>query len=138
MAAESLSLPEQNADPTTDTAARQKVLGIVRRFSEDTAGTELDHLIHDRIRLGIVSALAVNPTLTFTELKRLLATSDGNLSVHARKLEDAGFVNCCKSFDGRKPRTDYALTETGRNALERYLAHMESLIKAVRDSEAIS
>lgn len=138
MAAKSLSLPEQDDVAPIGFAARQKVLGIVRRFSEDTAPTELDHLIHDRIRLGLVSALAVNPTLTFTELKQLLATTDGNLSVHARKLEDAGFVDCRKSFDGRKPRTDYALTETGRKALERYLAHMESLIKAVRDSETVS
>lgn len=138
MAAEPLSLPEQDAYPTTDTETRQKVLGIVRRFSEDTAPTELDHLIHDRIRLGIVSALAVNPTLTFTELKNLLATSDGNLSVHARKLEDAGLVNCRKSFEGRKPRTDFALTEAGRNTLERYLAHMELLIRAVRDAEGAS
>lgn len=92
----------------------------------------LDKIIHERIRLGIVSALAVNERLTFNELKHLLHTSDGNVSVHARKLEDAGYLACTKSFEGRVPRTDYKLTAAGRKALERYLSHMEALILATR------
>jgi DNA-binding HxlR family transcriptional regulator len=94
---------------------------------------ELDRLIHERLRLGIVSALAVNERLTFNDLKRLLRTTDGNLSVHARKLEDAQYVSCEKSFQGRMPRTEYTLTAAGRRALEKYLTHMESIIQAVRD-----
>ncbi len=93
---------------------------------------ELDRLIHERTRLGIVSALAVNESLTFTELKNLLDASDGNISVHARKLEDAGYVSCTKSFDGRVPRSEYKLTAAGRNELNKYLKHMEALIKAMR------
>jgi DNA-binding MarR family transcriptional regulator len=93
----------------------------------------LDRLIHERLRLGIVSALAVNECLSFTDLKRLLDTTDGNLSVHARKLEDAQYIACDKSFDGRVPRTEYRLTAAGRRALDKYLVHMEALIKAVRD-----
>jgi DNA-binding MarR family transcriptional regulator len=93
---------------------------------------ELDRLIHERIRLGIVSALAVNDSLAFNDLKRLLKTTDGNLSVHARKLEDAGYIACSKSFDGRVPRTEFRLSATGREALERYLDHMEALINATR------
>lgn len=92
----------------------------------------LDRIIHERMRLGIVSALAVNETLTFSELKRLMKTTDGNLSVHARKLEEAHYVQCTKSFDGRVPRTQYRLTDTGRRALERYLDHMEALIRTMR------
>jgi DNA-binding HxlR family transcriptional regulator len=94
---------------------------------------ELDRLIHERLRLGIISALAVNERLTFNDLKRLLQTTDGNLSVHARKLEDAQYIACDKTFEGRMPRTEYRLTAAGRRALEKYLAHMESIIKAVRD-----
>ncbi len=90
-----------------------------------------DRLIHERVRLAIVSALAVHETLTFNELKALLETSDGNVSVHARKLEDAGYISCTKGFDGRIPRTEYTLTTEGRQALERYLGHMEALIKRV-------
>ena len=93
---------------------------------------ELDRLIHERMRLAIVSALAVNESLTFNELKRLLETTDGNLSVHARKLEEAGYVQCTKSFEGRVPRTEYRLSAAGRRALERYLEHMEALIRATR------
>jgi DNA-binding HxlR family transcriptional regulator len=96
------------------------------------AAPELDRAIHERVRLGIVSALAVTDALTFNELKALLGTTDGNLSVHARKLEEAGYVTCRKGFEGRVPRTEYALTTTGRRALERYLAHMEALIETVR------
>mgnify|MGYP003579954646 CR=1 FL=1 len=94
---------------------------------------ELDRIIHERIRLGIVSALAVNDTLTFNELKTLLDTTDGNLSVHARRLEEAGYVSCHKSFEGRVPRTEYRLTTSGRRALQRYLDHMEALIRRVRE-----
>lgn len=93
---------------------------------------ELDRTIHERMRLAIVSALAVNQELSFNELKQLLKTTDGNLSVHARKLEDAGYVRCEKRFDGRTPRSSYTLTPPGRTALERYLAHMEALILATR------
>jgi DNA-binding MarR family transcriptional regulator len=94
---------------------------------------ELDRLIHERIRLGIVSALAANDSLTFNDLKKLLRTTDGNLSVHARKLEDAGYVSCTKGFEGRVPRTEYRLTAPGRRALERYLDHMEALIHSMRE-----
>jgi len=93
----------------------------------------LDRLIHERMRLGIVSALAVNNTLTFNDLKKLLKTTDGNLSVHARKLEEARYIACTKYFDGRLPKTEYRLTPEGRRALERYLDHMEALIRATRD-----
>ena len=93
----------------------------------------LDRLIHERLRLGILSALSVNKSLTFNELKRLLDSTDGNLSVHARKLEEAAYIACTKSFEGRMPRTDYRLTAAGRRALERYLDHMEALIQAMRD-----
>jgi DNA-binding HxlR family transcriptional regulator len=94
---------------------------------------DLDRLIHERIRLGIVSALAVNRSLTFNELKALLKTTDGNLSVHARKLEEADYIVCTKSFAGRLPKTEYRLTAAGRKALERYLNHMEALIRATRE-----
>jgi DNA-binding HxlR family transcriptional regulator len=93
----------------------------------------LDRLIHERMRLGIVSALAVNASLTFNELKKLLETTDGNLSVHARKLEEAGYIACTKYFEGRLPKTEYRLTPQGRQALGRYLDHMEALIRATRD-----
>lgn len=115
-----------------------------RRGAADTASgdgaagakpgaAELDRIIHERIRLGIVSALAVNDALSFNELKALMKTTDGNLSVHARKLEEAQYVVCRKSFDGRVPRTEYRLTVAGRRALERYLEHMEALIRATRN-----
>ena len=92
----------------------------------------LDRLIHERMRLGIVSALAANRSLTFNELKELLKTTDGNLSVHARKLEEANYIACTKSFQGRMPKTEYRLTDSGRRALEKYLNHMEALIQAMR------
>ncbi|HEX9944196.1 MAG TPA: transcriptional regulator [Thermoanaerobaculia bacterium] len=94
---------------------------------------DLDRLIHERMRLGIVSALAVNDHLSFNDLKRLLKTTDGNLSVHARKLEEAGYIACAKYFEGRVPKTDYRLTSPGRRALERYLDHMEAIIQATRE-----
>jgi DNA-binding MarR family transcriptional regulator len=99
----------------------------------EPAVPELDRLIHERIRLGIVSALAVNESLAFNDLKQLLKTTDGNLSVHARKLEDADYITCTKSFAGRLPRTEFRLTTSGRRALERYLDHMEALIRAMRE-----
>ena len=94
---------------------------------------ELDRLIHERIRLGIVSALAINESLAFNDLKRILKTTDGNLSVHARKLEEAHYISCVKYFEGRVPRTEYRLTAAGRQALERYLTQMEELIRVTRE-----
>ena len=108
-------------------------LGRVQGGAPDSAH-EIDRLIHERLRLGIISALAANESLTFNELKHTVKTTDGNLSVHARKLEDAGYINCTKSFEGRTPRTEYSLTAAGRRALERYLDHMEALIGRMRRS----
>jgi len=102
---------------------------------EKAAGTvsnDLDKVIHERMRLGITSALAANSKLSFNDLKRLLETTDGNISVHARKLEEAGYITCTKSFSGRMPLTEYSITRAGRKALERYLDHMEALIKAMK------
>ena len=95
--------------------------------------TAFDRVIHERLRLAIVSALAVNETMSFNELRRILRTTDGNLSVHARKLEEAGYIACTKSFEGRIPRTEFKITDTGRKTLEKYLAHMEALIRRVRE-----
>lgn len=100
------------------------------------AALDLDRLIHERIRLGIVSALAVNDHLSFNDLKKLLKTTDGNLSVHARKLEEAGYLTCEKYFEGRVPKTEFRLTLPGRRALERYLDHMEAIIQATRVGES--
>lgn len=100
---------------------------------QDVTAVNLDRLIHERTRLAIISALAVNTSLTFNELKDLLGVSDGNLSVHARKLEDAGYVSCAKSFAGRMPKTEFRLTALGRRALEKYLNHMEALIQSTRE-----
>ena len=105
----------------------------VERGKAEAQPADLDRLIHERQRLGIVSALAVNESLSFNELKALMQTTDGNLSVHARKLEDAGYISCRKTFEGRVPRTDYSLTVAGRRALERYLDHMEAIIKVTRN-----
>ena len=107
----------------------RKVSGLSLSSSADT----FDKLIHERLRLASVSALAVHESLSFNELKELVGTTDGNLSVHARKLEEAGYVVCTKGYDGRVPKTEFALSPAGRRSLERYLAHMESLIKAVRE-----
>ena len=98
----------------------------------DVKPHEFDRVIHERLRLGIVSALAANESLTFSELKKTFEATDGNLSVHARKLEDAGYIACEKSFEGRVPKTTYRLTASGRRALQKYLAHMEALIRAMR------
>lgn len=111
-------------------SARQKLRGV-HGGAPETAH-EIDRMIHERLRLGIISALAANESLTFNELKHLVKTTDGNLSVHARKLEDAGYVSCTKSFEGRTPKTEYRLTSAGRRALERYLDHMEALIGRMR------
>jgi len=108
-------------------------LEAIRNPAREAPPADLDRLIHERIRLGIVSALAVNRSLTFNELKALLKTTDGNLSVHARKLEEADYIVCTKSFDGRLPKTEYRLTAAGRRQLERYLNHMEALIRATRE-----
>lgn len=116
-----------------ESAAEPRSEGKLRGLPRRGAALELDRLIHERCRLGIVSALAVNESLTFKELKRLTNTTDGNLSVHARKLEEAAYVTCMKSFNGRMPRTEYRLTPDGRRALDRYLAHMESLIETIRE-----
>jgi len=99
----------------------------------DRALPDFDRIIHERMRLGIVSALAVNESLTFNELKKLLRTTDGNLSVHARRLEEAEYIACTKSFQGRMPKTEYKLTATGRKMFEKYLSHMEALIHAMRE-----
>ena len=112
---------------------REAQLPSVATPSKDPVPADLDRLIHERVRLGIVSALAVNRSLTFNELKAMLKTTDGNLSVHARKLEEADYIVCTKSFDGRLPKTEYRLTASGRKALERYLNHMEALIRATRE-----
>jgi DNA-binding HxlR family transcriptional regulator len=101
---------------------------------QKSAAPNLDRLIHERLRLGIISALAANESMTFSELKSLLNTTDGNLSVHARKLEEAGYISCSKYFEGRLPKTEYKLTAAGRSALENYLSHMESLIKQMRNT----
>ena len=116
-------------------AAAKKKPGAYSERPAAVAGVgtrALDRIIHERLRLGIVSALSVNETLTFRELKKILDTTDGNLSVHARKLEEAGYIGCEKKFEGRLPRTEYTLTDTGRTALESYLTHMEALIHATR------
>src|SRR6266542_3239022 len=117
--------------------AKQSVLrkdrqNQMRAVPGDVKAPQLDRLIHERLRLGIVSALAVNESLTFSALKKVLDTTDGNLSVHARKLEEAEYISCTKTFENRLPKTEYKLTASGRRALERYLDHMEALIQATR------
>jgi len=110
----------------------QKPQLIKAEKAAEAVSNDLDKVIHERMRLGIISALAANKKLSFTELKNLLNTTDGNISVHARKLEDAGYLVCEKSFKGRKPLTEYKITKAGRAALEKYLNHMESLISAMK------
>lgn len=106
--------------------------GAVRLAHQNPTSTRLDRLVHERVRLAVLSSLAVTEELSFTDLKKLLQTTDGNLSVHCRRLEEAGYIDCKKQFEGRVPRTTYALTERGRTALNRYLDHMEALIEATR------
>lgn len=119
------SLPQKPLAETPETQAA--------RISEKSAAPNLDRLIHERLRLGIISALAANESLSFSDLKHLMNTTDGNLSVHARKLEEAGYISCTKFFEGRLPKTEYKLTAAGRSALEKYLSHMEALIKQMRN-----
>ena len=116
-----------------DDPAEPRELTPVQGSAAETVPAALDRLIHERMRLGIVSALAVNESLSFSDLKKLMQTTDGNLSVHARKLEEAEYITCRKSFEGRMPKTEYSSTAAGRRALERYLDHMEALIRATRD-----
>lgn len=125
--------PEEHGDPHGADVERQDSARWAETTAPERVPLELDRLIHERMRLGIVSALAVNDLLSFNDLKKLLATSDGNLSVHARKLEEAGYLVSKKSFAGRVPRTEYQLTAFGRRALERYLQHMEAIIQATRE-----
>ncbi len=125
MAKRTQAAARQPADAQATATPLEAVTG------DDSMPMSLDRLIHERVRLAIVSALAVHEMLTFNELKAALEITDGNLSVHARKLEDANYVACDKGYDGRIPRTEYRLTATGRVALERYLSHMEALIRRV-------
>jgi DNA-binding HxlR family transcriptional regulator len=113
------------------TAGSEDVMEPSRTVQQ--SALDLDRVIHERMRLGIVSALAVNDHLSFNDLKKLLKTTDGNLSVHARKLEEAGYITCEKYFEGRVPKTEYRLTPPGRSAFERYLDHMEAIIHATRE-----
>jgi len=117
------SLRKQDPDSDPRAVSKQK-----------SAAPNLDRLIHERLRLGIISALAANESLTFSALKNLMNTTDGNLSVHARKLEEAGYISCAKYFEGRLPKTEYKLTAAGRSALENYVSHMETLIKQMRNA----
>lgn len=126
-------MARHGAAPRRDTP--QPVATTGGRREAEQSPLELDRLIHERMRLGIISALAVNESLSFNDLKAALDTTDGNLSVHARKLEDASYITCTKTFDGRVPRTEYRLTESGRGALDEYIRHMEALIRSVRDPE---
>ncbi len=117
---------------STPVPSRKRRLATVAGYLADSSAREFDRLVYERVRLGILSALAVNSSMSFSQLKDLLETSDGNLSVHARKLEDAGYLNCKKSFVGRTPKTEYRITAKGRRSLERYLEHMEAIIHATR------
>jgi DNA-binding MarR family transcriptional regulator len=136
MAAKSGAFRAPRDDKPKREAARETARETARENyvkPPDVAASDLDRLIHERTRLAIISALAVNASLTFKELKELLRISDGNLSVHARKLEDAGYIACSKSFAGRLPKTEYRLSPSGRRAIEKYLDHMEALIRATRE-----
>lgn len=121
------------AAKTQPAASQAASLKAISGFVSDERDKDFHRLLNDRVRLGILSSLAVTQTLAFSELKKLLDTTDGNLSVHARKLEDAGYLSCDKSFEGRIPKTSYAITTQGKQALKRYLKHMEALIRATSD-----
>jgi DNA-binding MarR family transcriptional regulator len=123
-----------NSSRNRKATAAGKTARPVLKAARDEPATGLDKLIHERTRLALVSALAANSSMTFNELKTVLQITDGNLSVHARKLEDAGYLECSKGFDGRLPRTEYKLSQSGRAALQRYVTHMEALISAVKRS----
>ena len=116
-----------------DNAESREKMSPLRKIAGSSSGGGLDRLIHERMRLGILSALAVNDSLSFRELRDMLGATDGNLSVHARRLEDAEYVLCCKSFEGRVPRTEFSITAVGKRALRRYLDHMEALIRMTRE-----
>jgi DNA-binding transcriptional ArsR family regulator len=121
----------------TPTQKKREAAAVLKGIGVDRAkhpAPNLDRMIHERMRLGIVSALAANESLTFNDLKSLMDTTDGNLSVHARKLEDGGYIACLKSFEGRLPKTEYKITAAGRRALENYVSHMETIIKQMRQS----
>jgi DNA-binding HxlR family transcriptional regulator len=120
------------AKDSVQTAAQTERLRTVRTYVVDKGLKDFDRLIYERVRLGIMSALSVNSSMTFNELKELLKTTDGNLSAHSRKLEEAGYIACRKTFAARVPKTEYSLTAKGKRVFERYLAHMESLIEAAR------
>lgn len=122
----------RSAEPTTKPSAT-RLVRTEESGAVENALPNLDRIIHERMRLGILSALAVNDSLSFNDLKKLLQTTDGNLSVHARRLEEVEYIRCSKSFEGRVPRTEYCLTAAGRTAFERYLDHMEALIHAMRE-----
>ena len=123
--------PKRHADRERAAPSARRLLTVAGYFSDPESG-DTDRLIYERIRLGIISALSVNRSMSFSELKELLKTTDGNLSKHARKLEDAGYISCSKKFSGRMPKTLYSLTARGRNIFERHLNNMETLIKATR------
>jgi DNA-binding MarR family transcriptional regulator len=123
--------PKDRGPKTKEARAVGRVV-LAATSPQSAAPERLDRLIHERIRLGMISALAVNEELTFNELKSLLRTTDGNLSVHSRKLEQAGYVSCEKAFEGRIPKTSFRITGAGRRALDRYLGHMEALIHSAR------
>ena len=127
MAKKNLAIARENQAEETTKPSALKIEKAAEAVSK-----ELDKVIHERMRLGIISALAANESLSFTELKNLLNTTDGNISVHARKLEDAGYLECLKSFNGRVPLTEYKITQSGKDALGRYLNHMEALIKTMK------
>ncbi len=127
-----LQLEKLSKEKEADSRQPMTLAFIADASAKAAETTELDRLIHERTRLAIISALAVNETMTFNDLKALLNTTDGNLSVHARKLEEAEYILCTKSFEGRIPKTEYQVTAAGRKALERYLNHMEALIQATR------
>ncbi|MGI8882833.1 MAG: winged helix-turn-helix domain-containing protein [Pyrinomonadaceae bacterium] len=128
MAKSNLAKKLENSEETEIT--KPPILKVEK--AAENVSNELDKVIHERMRLGIISALAANETLSFTDLKNLLNTTDGNISVHARKLEDAGYLECLKSFNGRVPLTEYKITNSGREALNSYLNHMEALINAMK------
>jgi len=132
MAADRSALPRESGE-----VRPREPLTRVDSGPADAGPIELDRLIHERVRLGIVSSLAVNGWLTFTDLRDLLGITDGNLSAHAKRLEEAGYVACKKSYEGRTPKTEYGLTETGRKELQAYLDHMEAIIQATRESPAM-
>ena len=128
-----MAKPQRRRRPDQVEKQENAPLGAVHGKAPVEGPLALDRLIHERMRLGILSALAVNESLSFNDLKKLMATTDGNLSVHARKLEEAEYIKCTKSFEGRVPKTEYSISAAGRRALERYLDHMEALIRTTRE-----